>query len=159
MAEITQPKQENWWDAFPAPRAKCGEVTSDELYQMFDDMDIKPELRPFLLVDVRRADWEGGTIKTSINLPAQSFYQTRKTLLDLCERAGIQKVIFYCGASNGRGPRCANWMQDYIDDVAKFGHKTKLQVLVLKGGIKSWVKDFEGSMMDGFEEKYWEQFK
>jgi hypothetical protein len=40
---------------------------------------------------------QGGTIRTSINLPAQSFYQSRKTLLDLCQRAGIDKVIFYCG--------------------------------------------------------------
>jgi arsenical-resistance protein 2 len=40
---------------------------------------------------------KGGTIKTSINLPAQSFYQTRKTLLDLCDRAGVKQVIFYCG--------------------------------------------------------------
>jgi len=63
------------------------------------------------------------------------------------------------GASNGRGPRCANWMQDYVDDISKFGRKTPLKVLVLKGGIKGWVKDFEGSMIDGYEEKYWEQFK
>lgn len=40
---------------------------------------------------------QGGTIKTSMNLPAQSFYQSRKTLLDLCDRAGIKQVIFYCG--------------------------------------------------------------
>jgi arsenical-resistance protein 2 len=50
-------------------------------------------------------------------------------------------------------------MQDYIDDVSKFGRKTQLKVLVLKGGIKGWVKDFEGSMVDGFDEKCWEQFK
>jgi len=50
-------------------------------------------------------------------------------------------------------------MQDYITDISKFGRKSTLQVRVLKGGIKGWVKDFEGSMMDGFEEKYWEQFK
>jgi hypothetical protein len=68
-------------------------------------------------------------------------------------------VLRRTGASNGRGPRCANWMQDYIDDVSKFGRKTSLQVLILKGGIKGWVKDFEGSLMEGFEEKYWEQFK
>jgi len=126
---------------------------------MFDDMDIKPGFREFLLVDVRRNDWEGGTIKTSLNLPAQSFYQSRKTLLDLCDRSSIKNVIFYCGSSSGRGPRCANWMQDYIDDVAKFGHRSSLKVSILKGGIKGWVKDFEGSMVEGFEEKYWEQFK
>jgi arsenical-resistance protein 2 len=50
-------------------------------------------------------------------------------------------------------------MQDYIDDIAKFGRKTDLKVLVLEGGIKKWVKDFGGSMMEGFEEKYWEQLK
>jgi len=48
----------NWWDAFPAPKAKCPEITSDEVMKLFDDMDIKPEARPFLLVDVRRNDWE-----------------------------------------------------------------------------------------------------
>jgi len=125
----------------------------------FDDMDLEPQPRDFLLVDVRRNDWEGGTIKTSLNLPAQSFYQSRKTLLDLCDRAGIKQVIFYCGSSSGRGPRCAAWMKDYIDDISKFGRRSSLTVRVLKGGIKGWVKDFEGSMVEGFEEKYWEQFK
>lgn len=47
----------------------------------------------------------------------------------------------------------------YIDDIAKIGRKTDLKVLVLEGGIKKWVKDFEGSMVEGFEEGYWEQFK
>jgi arsenical-resistance protein 2 len=50
-------------------------------------------------------------------------------------------------------------MQDYIDDVSKIGRQTELKVLVLDGGIKKWVKDFEGSMVEGFEVKYWEQFK
>jgi arsenical-resistance protein 2 len=50
-------------------------------------------------------------------------------------------------------------MQDYIDGISKFGRKPDLKVLVLEGGIKKWVKDFEGSMVEGFEEKYWEQFK
>jgi arsenical-resistance protein 2 len=50
-------------------------------------------------------------------------------------------------------------MQDYIDDVSKFGRKSSMRVRILKGGIKGWVRDFEGSMMEGFEEKYWEQFK
>lgn len=63
------------------------------------------------------------------------------------------------GASNGRGPRCAAWMQDYIEDVSKFGRKSSIKVLTLKCGIKGWVKDFEGSMMDGFQEEYWQQFK
>lgn len=63
------------------------------------------------------------------------------------------------GSSSGRGPRCAGWMQDYINDISRIGRKTDLKVLVLEGGIKKWVKDFEGSMVEGFEESYWEQFK
>jgi arsenical-resistance protein 2 len=47
--------------------------------------------------DIINEGTQGGTIKTSINLPAQSFYQSRKTLLDLCDRADIKTVIFYCG--------------------------------------------------------------
>jgi arsenical-resistance protein 2 len=58
MAETQTPKTENWWDAFPAPRAKCPEMTADELMKAFDDMDLTPEPRSFLLVDVRRNDWE-----------------------------------------------------------------------------------------------------
>ena len=49
-------------------------------------------------------------------------------------------------------------MKDYVDDVAKFGRRTSLTVRVLTGGIKGWVKEFEGSMVEDFDEKYWEQF-
>ena len=58
MAETQTPQTEQWWDALPAPRAKCPDITADELMKAFDDMDIKPEPRPFLLIDVRRTDWE-----------------------------------------------------------------------------------------------------
>jgi hypothetical protein len=51
-------KKELWWAAFPQPKASVPELTGDELMRLFDNMDIKPEHRPFLLVDVRRTDWE-----------------------------------------------------------------------------------------------------
>ena len=103
MAASLENKKEGeqpWHAAFPEPRALVTEITGEQLMKKFDDMDIEPKPRDFLLVDVRRTDWEGGTILTSLNLPAQSFYQSRKTLLDLCERAGINQVIFYCGEFN-----------------------------------------------------------
>lgn len=49
-------------------------------------------------------------------------------------------------------------MQDYIDDIAKFGRQSEVKALVLKGGIKGWVKHFEGCLVDGYEEEYWMQF-
>lgn len=57
MAETQNPKAE-WWAAFPAARAMCESISTDELMKKFDDMDIKPGPREFLVVDVRRNDWE-----------------------------------------------------------------------------------------------------
>lgn len=178
MAE-PESKPQEWWASLPAARSTPPIISADAVLKLFDDMDLTATPRTFVLVDVRRTDWEGGTIKTSLNLPAQSFCQTRKTLFDLLERGGFKEVIFYCGelkfagahegkedangeavgSSNGRGPRCAAWMQDYIDDVAKFGRQSEVKVFTLAGGIKNWVKQFDGALVDGFEEKYWEQFK
>lgn len=56
MAE-THAQPDQWWSAFPEPRAKAPKISVDEVMQMFDDMDITPEPRSFLLVDVRRTDW------------------------------------------------------------------------------------------------------
>lgn len=40
---------------------------------------------------------QGGTIKGSINLPAQSLHPSIPTLYTLFTGAGVKKVIFYCG--------------------------------------------------------------
>jgi arsenical-resistance protein 2 len=58
MAEVQPQKTTQWWEAFPAARAKCPELSSDDLMKKFDDMDLTPEPKSFLLVDVRRTDWE-----------------------------------------------------------------------------------------------------
>jgi arsenite methyltransferase len=50
---------------------------------------------------------KGGHVRGSHQWPAQTFYDD----LDIFyEKFGdVQKVIFYCSRSNGRGPRCAGW--------------------------------------------------
>jgi hypothetical protein len=53
-----QGKTPQWAQAFPAPRSKVSEMTADDVMKLFDDMDLTPEPRSFLLVDVRRDDWE-----------------------------------------------------------------------------------------------------
>jgi arsenical-resistance protein 2 len=63
MAETQNPQPEQWWTAFPVPKAKTPEITADEVMKMFDDMDIKLGPREFLLVDVRRNDWEVSCIR------------------------------------------------------------------------------------------------
>jgi arsenical-resistance protein 2 len=100
-------------------------------------------------------------------MPAQSFYQNMATLYRLCKGSGvnaISRVMFYCGSSNGRGPRCAAWFADYV------AHRTAAEgipenmgepaVFVLEGGIKGWVAagPTYRALVDGYEESYWLQF-
>ncbi|KAJ0347277.1 hypothetical protein COL26b_004628 [Colletotrichum chrysophilum] len=140
-----------WWAAFPAPKAKSLEVEADEVMALLEARaaDGQDRARDFLLVDVRRNDWEGGTISTSINFPAQTLYQTRPVIHELCKQAGVKR------SSNGRGPRSANWLQDYFDDVGE----TAVQAVILKGGIKGWVRKYGCRMMDWYDEKAWDVAK
>jgi arsenical-resistance protein 2 len=80
----------SWTDAFPTPRATAPILSREEALSDLSSPDL-------LIVDVRRTDYEGGTIKGSINLPAHSFYMNRGVLYDLCKRAGVKRVAFYCG--------------------------------------------------------------
>jgi len=75
-------------------------------------------------------------VQTAINIPAQTFYYTRLALLNIL--GGIPMIIFYCSSSNGRGPRCAGWMQDALHEA---GNKNA-EPVVLAGGIKNWVKEY-----------------
>ena len=89
MADPSQPTG-SWTDAFPAPRTTAPTISREHVLSDVSSPDL-------LLVDVRRTDYEGGTISGSINLPAHSFYMNRGVLYDLCRRAGVKRVAFYCG--------------------------------------------------------------
>ncbi|TDZ33093.1 hypothetical protein C8035_v006035 [Colletotrichum spinosum] len=152
-----------WWAAFPAPKSNAAHIEADEVLRLLEHQETAGQeaSRDFLLVDVRRNDWEGGTIKSSINLPAQTLYQTRAVIHQLCQQAGIKRYTCFLpvmpiaevagGSSNGRGPRSANWLQDYFDDVGE----TTVTAVILKGGIKGWVRGYGGRVMDWYEEKVW----
>ncbi|KAK0631268.1 Rhodanese-like domain-containing protein [Immersiella caudata] len=152
-----------WWTAFPSPKSTPRSISDQEVFRLLEDAlgdhnnsaeKQQHQTKDFLLVDVRRTDFNGGTISTAINVPAHGFYVTRGGLYALCRQAGMKRVVFYCGQSNGRGPRCAAWMQDYIDEV---GGADEMEALVLTGGIKGWVKEYGGKMIDGYEEEAWKE--
>lgn len=44
-------------------------------------------------------------------------------------------------------------MQDYINEAGD----TSLEAAVLKGGIKGWVKTYEGQQMDAYDPKVWKE--
>ncbi|EXJ73270.1 uncharacterized protein A1O5_03030, partial [Cladophialophora psammophila CBS 110553] len=104
---------------------------------------------------------QGGTIKHSINLPAQTLHPSLATVYNLCTSSQIPLVIFYCGSSRGRGSRAAGWLADYIADANEKARPTGpvLESVILKGGIKGWVNGGEEytRWMDGFEEEVWKK--
>ncbi|CVK84675.1 related to arsenate reductase (Arc2) [Fusarium mangiferae] len=147
--------QKQWWEEFPEPKAECPRTDPSIVAKLIEvnAASGKNAHRDFLLVDVRRTDWEGGTIATSINLPAHTLYQTRPQIYQLAKQAGIKRIIFYCGSCGSRGPRCAGWMQDYLDEV----EETEIKAEILIGGIKGWQKAYAGQLMDSYDDKAWEK--
>ncbi|KAG6041651.1 hypothetical protein E4U41_003089 [Claviceps citrina] len=158
MAAVPDQDPPPWWSSFPEPRTPIHALEPSDVAQLLESHSSSggssgssSSSKSFLLIDVRRTDWEGGTIASSINLPAQTVYQTRPVIYQLCRQAGVKTLIFYCGSSNGRGPRCAGWMQDYLTEVGE----ASMSSAVLKGGIKGWQSRYNGKMMDWYDEKFW----
>jgi hypothetical protein len=90
FSTMAEAPKSNWYDAFPPPRHTAPLLPREVALSSLSS----PEL---LLVDVRRTDFEGGTIKGSLNLPAHSFFMNRRVLYNLCKRAGVKQIAFYCG--------------------------------------------------------------
>ncbi|ETN41556.1 uncharacterized protein HMPREF1541_03492 [Cyphellophora europaea CBS 101466] len=154
----TATDEQPWHAAFPEPRHKADsipDVEKEDVLALLKDGKEPGSRGGFLLVDVRRNDHEGGTIKGSINLPAQTLYHSLGTLLRLCQAAGVKEVAFYCGSSSGRGPRCAGWFADYLDDQGV--KEDEVRSVVLEGGIKGWVKGGKDYIqyMDGYDKSTW----
>ncbi|OQE08867.1 hypothetical protein PENVUL_c008G02155 [Penicillium vulpinum] len=109
--------------------------------------------KDFVLVDLRRTDFEGGTIRGSLNLPAESLFPTVPTLYSILSQGRVANVVWYCGSSRGRGVRAANWFAEYLERQKDMEMKS----LVLEGGIKGWVaagKDYT-QLLDEYDESKW----
>ncbi|KAK4161927.1 hypothetical protein QBC43DRAFT_216615 [Cladorrhinum sp. PSN259] len=151
-----RPDGTTWYSDFPEPISTPTNISAQEIYELLEACQGPDQEKPLLktqgilLIDTRRTDCTGGMVKGAINVPAHGFYFSRRGLFELCVAGEVKRVIFYCGSSNGRGPRCAAWMQDYIDSL---GGDIKSEVMV--GGIRGWVKAYGGRMMEGYDEKIW----
>ncbi|KAF4613837.1 hypothetical protein D9613_008096 [Agrocybe pediades] len=132
-AEIPSTALLRWWDAYPVVKSSPPSMTAEEVASL-----IRSSATDFAVIDVRRNDHAGGHVRGSHNVHAQTFYDELPEVYQKFK--DVPKVIFYCQSSNGRGPRCAGWYQDYLDSQ---GNKTS-SAFVLKGGIKNWLSTFEG---------------
>ncbi|OQE05298.1 hypothetical protein PENVUL_c025G00080 [Penicillium vulpinum] len=140
-----------WHAAYPPPRGAAPSISREELLQWIQEG--KQAGKDFVLVDLRRTDYEGGTIQGSLNLPAQSLYPTIPTLYSLVSNSTVKYVIWYCGSSAGRGTRAAGWFADYLEDQ----QNGEIKSLILSGGIKGWVAAGPEyiSLMDGYNVSVW----
>ncbi|KDQ56966.1 hypothetical protein JAAARDRAFT_131028 [Jaapia argillacea MUCL 33604] len=122
----------NWWDAYPRPKSDAPLVTAEEVVEMMKD----PVQKDFAVIDVRRNDHGGGHVRGSTQCPAQTFYDDLPTFVE--KFGNTKKVIFYCGSSNGRGPRCARWYQDRLNELGN----SASAAYVLKDGIRGWLAKY-----------------
>lgn len=145
MASSEQP----WHAAFPAPTMEV-----ETMPQRRAMMILSMRIASLLIIDVRRTDYEGGAIRGSLNIPAQGFWWNRGMLYELAYKADMEWIVFTCGSSSGRGPRCAAWFLEHVRNVAE---DKDMQVMVLEGGVKGWVKAGPQytQLMDGYREEYW----
>lgn len=84
-----------WYAAFPEPVSPTVYLPREEFYGLLTS---KISGKDYVLVDLRRNDHTGGTIRGSINLPAQTLYPSIPSLYTVFKAAGVNQVIFYCGA-------------------------------------------------------------
>ncbi|CAK7235578.1 hypothetical protein SBRCBS47491_009340 [Sporothrix bragantina] len=124
-----------WHAAYPDPTSDVVFISREDVLALLNDSTLVAG-KDYLLVDLRRNDHQGGTIRGSVNLPAQSLHPILPTYYNLFKAAGVRKIIFYCGSSGGRGCRSGGWFGDYLASQ----NDSDMQSLVLQGGIKGWVK-------------------
>ena len=121
-------------------------------------MLLSMKIASMLIVDVRRTDYEGGAIRGSINIPAQGFWWNRGILYELAYKSDIEWVVFTCGSckEGSRGARCAGWFLDHVRNTAQ---DRNMQVMVLEGGVKGWVRAGAEytQFMDGYDPEYWKK--
>ncbi|KAI6359530.1 hypothetical protein MCOR25_007036 [Pyricularia grisea] len=154
MASAQEPGSiQPWHAAYPSPKkAQPASLNREELLKMIKATNSVAK-RGFALVDLRRTDLEGGIIRGSINLPAQSLYPTIPALYSIFKAAGLRKIIWFCSSSRGRGNRAAGWFSDYLADRGD----CEMESLVLAEGIKGWATSGGEFVewMDEYEAAVW----
>lgn len=94
MSSAAPASTPSWAVNLPAPISPTVYTPKEEILQL---LQTKTAGKDYLVVDLRRTDHEGGSIKGSLNLPAQSLHPTLPTLYTLAKAAEVKTVVWYCG--------------------------------------------------------------
>jgi arsenical-resistance protein 2 len=156
---MTTPQTAKWFDSLPAPISAPAQMSAEELHDLLQS----PAKSQVIIVDVRRADIEVSPScayyrfvltyqgRSSMYDPkrdkpsrsnissdsSQSDTYAQAVCLVVSEQADgrYKQVVFHCSSSNGRGPRCAAWYEDALNE-----RGIKNNAHVLSGGIKKWLE-------------------
>ncbi|KAJ7466439.1 S-adenosyl-L-methionine-dependent methyltransferase [Mycena latifolia] len=125
-----------WWDAFPAVQVtNVARISPSELAAR-----LRENTAGMSVIDVQAGDYDRGHITGSHHFPAQTFHNQLPAFHE--QFSGTGSVVFYCGSSAGRAPRCAGWYQDFLAANGVQGP----QVLILDGGFRRWAAEFPGEV-------------
>ncbi|OCB87897.1 P-loop containing nucleoside triphosphate hydrolase protein [Sanghuangporus baumii] len=129
----------SWAAGLPEPLSAPEGITAETLAE-FIKTGSKTSGKDYVVVDVRRTDFENYAIPGAINLPAQSFYPTRTGVVSVL--SNIPLVIFHCqscGSLTSRGRTVAAYYQDVLNEKGI----TTSKALYLEGGIKGWIEKYK----------------
>ncbi|KIJ52401.1 hypothetical protein M422DRAFT_222930 [Sphaerobolus stellatus SS14] len=129
---------ENWWYAYPVAKSSVPGATVEEVEALIRD-PTKSVGSDYAIIDVRRNDHAGGHVSGSDQWHAQTFPNELDEFF--AKYKDTKQVFFHCQSSNGRGPRCAAWYQDYLNQL-EVPHNSKAYILT--GGIKEWKAKYQG---------------
>ncbi|KAJ7324043.1 S-adenosyl-L-methionine-dependent methyltransferase [Mycena albidolilacea] len=133
-APISRKVLKNWWDAFPAPSASSAipRISPVALVDMLHSTGTA-----VTVIDVRSGEeYQSGHVAGSHNFAAQSLHPILAAFH--AQFADASTVVFYCGGSNGRAPRCAGWYQDHLDCHSL----SSPAICILDGGIRRWLDEY-----------------
>ncbi|KAJ6609701.1 hypothetical protein B0H10DRAFT_2193759 [Mycena sp. CBHHK59/15] len=90
----------DWHSAFPVPVAEPRFITPEELAVIIREKEI---VKDYLVVDVRRTDFEDASIVGCLNLPAHSFFPTLPAILALLSSVPLSSSIAIAASRVGEG--------------------------------------------------------
>ncbi|KAL5533944.1 hypothetical protein ACEPAG_404 [Sanghuangporus baumii] len=129
----------SWAAGLPEPLSAPESITVEALVELIKTSSKTPG-KDYIVVDVRRTDFENYAIPGAINFPAHSFYPTRAGVISVL--SDIPLVIFHCqscGSPSSRGRKVAAYYQDVLNEK----RITTSKALYLEGGIKGWTDKYK----------------
>ncbi|THH09618.1 hypothetical protein EW145_g1886 [Phellinidium pouzarii] len=133
------PTTYSWSAGLPEPCSSPEGIPAEQVESFIKSGDKVPG-KDYIVVDVRRTDFEDYAISGALNLPAESFYATRAGVVSVLFKVPL--VIFHCqscASTKSRGQKVAAYYQDALDEK---GIKTS-KALYLEGGIKGWIQKYK----------------